>query len=536
MPIQIIIPMSGYGERFKKAGYKIPKALIKVEGKPIIAHVIDLFPGEKKFFFICNKNHIRNKKWRLKKIIQKYAPTGKIISIDPHKLGPIYAVNQVYKFLDLNLPTIINYCDFTCYWDWKLFKNKVLSNSFDGAIPAYRGFHPHSSGVTNYAYIKQKKFLLEDIQEKKPFTRNKINEFTSSGTYFFSSAKLMYEAFNYVKKKKLHIKKEFYVSLAYKYLLKNNKKTLIYPLKYFMQWGTPQDLEEYKYYSDLFKNLIKNNNSPNSIKGTNIIPMAGLGNRFKKEKYKIIKPLIPVMGKPMCLMSMQSLPKSNKNLFVLRSKIKNNSNVINKIKNENSFFKIIDKKTNGQAITVKIGLEYIKKNKKISFSSPYTVGTCDSAILYDKTIYNKLVKNKNTDVIIWVKSKYPYAFKNPKMYSWIKYKNNKIIKTSIKKPFNKVNKKNDLVITGIFTFKNINHAIDSINQLILRNKKINGEYYMDSCIDIFLSSGLKCKIIDVESYISWGTPTELKIFNYWFSCFKIWKSHPYSLSKRKNFL
>ena len=53
--MQIIIPMSGFGKRFKTAGYKLPKPLIEVDGKPIIQHVVDMFPGEKNFFFICNR-------------------------------------------------------------------------------------------------------------------------------------------------------------------------------------------------------------------------------------------------------------------------------------------------------------------------------------------------------------------------------------------------------------------------------------------------------------------------------------------------
>ena len=47
--MQIVIPMSGFGERFRRAGYQIPKPLIEVDGKPIIAHVIDLFPQETNF-------------------------------------------------------------------------------------------------------------------------------------------------------------------------------------------------------------------------------------------------------------------------------------------------------------------------------------------------------------------------------------------------------------------------------------------------------------------------------------------------------
>ena len=42
--MQIIIPMSGHSKRFLNSGYKIPKPLIKVENRPIITHVIDLFP------------------------------------------------------------------------------------------------------------------------------------------------------------------------------------------------------------------------------------------------------------------------------------------------------------------------------------------------------------------------------------------------------------------------------------------------------------------------------------------------------------
>ena len=67
--MQIVIPMSGFGERFRKAGYTIPKPLIEVEGKPIIAHVIDMFPGEKNFLFIARENsYVRNLEDALERI------------------------------------------------------------------------------------------------------------------------------------------------------------------------------------------------------------------------------------------------------------------------------------------------------------------------------------------------------------------------------------------------------------------------------------------------------------------------------------
>ncbi len=35
--------MSGFGERFRRAGYAIPKPLIEIDGKPIVGDVIDSF-------------------------------------------------------------------------------------------------------------------------------------------------------------------------------------------------------------------------------------------------------------------------------------------------------------------------------------------------------------------------------------------------------------------------------------------------------------------------------------------------------------
>ena len=37
----IIIPIGGVGKRFKDNGYTLPKALIKVFGKPILYYLID---------------------------------------------------------------------------------------------------------------------------------------------------------------------------------------------------------------------------------------------------------------------------------------------------------------------------------------------------------------------------------------------------------------------------------------------------------------------------------------------------------------
>ena len=73
---------------------------------------------------------------------------------------------QIREELDLDAPTVINYCDFTCYWNWIKFKEFIEKIDSDGIIPAYCGFHPHSLNNANYAFIKNNGLKIIDIQEK----------------------------------------------------------------------------------------------------------------------------------------------------------------------------------------------------------------------------------------------------------------------------------------------------------------------------------------------------------------------------------
>ena len=278
--IQIIIPMSGFGERFRRAGYKVPKPLIDIDNQPIIAHVINMFPGENDFLFICNENHLANPTYNMRNILKKHCPSGRIVGIPAHKLGPVHAVLQVKDLIDPNRPVIVNYCDFTCYWNWQHFKNFVSTSSCQGAVSAYKGFHPHTLGSTYYAYIKQDQGWMIDIQEKQPYTDNRMEEYASSGAYYFSSGNLMIDSFQYLVDRKLLVGGEYYVSLVYKSIIANGGKVAVYPLQHFMQWGTPDDVMEYKKWSNSFQKLIEKPKHLLNPSGVLIMPMAGLGKRF----------------------------------------------------------------------------------------------------------------------------------------------------------------------------------------------------------------------------------------------------------------
>jgi len=544
--MQIVVPMSGFGERFRSAGYSVPKPLIDVDGKPIIAHVIDMFPGEMDFTFICNEDHLANLDYRMVQILQEFCPTGRIVGIPAHKLGPIYAIRQVEHLLDASRPVVVNYCDFTCYWDWNHFKSFVAKTACTGAVPAYKGFHPHTLGATNYAYMKEvpsntpgkESGWLLDIQEKQSYTENRMEEYASSGTYYFASAKIMSDAFAQTMDQNLNVGGEFYVSLAYQPMLAQGKKIAVYPLQHFMQWGTPDDLAEYNSWSNTFKRLL-NPEQASNVAGSLVIPMAGMGKRFSDEGYGLTKPLIPVFGKAMAIQAISDLPKSRYQSLVLRVDMPGLSDIEASIKQQfpNAILTRVPGVTEGQACTGLIGLDALENSifntdpklaDPITPIDPITFGTCDNGVLFNQNAYQALLDNPAVDVIIWGASGHKNAVRNPQMFGWIDADADGLIQNiSVKTPL--TSPATDPIVIGTFTFKKVDDARSAINALIARDGRVNGEFYLDSCINDAIAMGLQCHLFEVDSFISWGTPNDLKTFEYWQSCFHKWSHHPYRL-------
>lgn len=529
LKMQIIIPMSGFGERFRSAGYKIPKPLIKVDEKTIIQHIVEMFPGETNFTFICNSDHLGQEEYKMRETLEQICPTGKIVPIKGHKLGPIYTVMQALDHINSMEPVIVNYSDFSCYWDYHHFNKIITEADWDGAIPSYRGFHPHTLWSNYYAYVREKNFIACDIQEKQPFTDCPVEEFASSGTYYFKSGALMQQYFQICMDKKMMVNNEYYVSMAYKPMMEDGLRIYVYELPYFMQWGTPEDLEEYCYWSDIFKGML-NEKAPPKQKGVLLLPMVGLGSRFQKEGYSAAKPLIPVSASPMAVQSVNDLPKAESQRFILRKDLPGleSLKVALSEASKGSEFIILGSMTDGQATTCVEGAKGLDPEQHV------TIGACDNGMLYDPELFKKIMSKDDIDVIVWGARGYPGAIRSPAMYGWVESdpETGNIASVSVKAPLK--DPKKDPIVVGVFTFKRLGGFLDAVKRMKEREARVNGEYYVDMAINDAIALGLNCQLFEIDKYICWGTPNDLKTFEYWQSCFHKWSSHPYRLEADKN--
>lgn len=257
--MKIIIPLSGLGKRFADAGYKDIKPLIKVQGKPIIEWVVNLFPGEKDFIFICRDEHLQTT--HLRSELERIMPTCKIISIEGHKFGPVYAVSKAFDYIENDEPVVVNYCDFFQDWDYAHFMETVTGIECDGAIPCYTGFHPHLLHPENlYASCKKdSNDMLLEIREKYSFEKDKAKAWHSGGTYYFSKGSDVKKYFRQMMDEDLSLNGEYYVSLVYNPMVRDGRKILVYDnVPHFCQWGTPRDLEEFNTWMDIMKHYKTN--------------------------------------------------------------------------------------------------------------------------------------------------------------------------------------------------------------------------------------------------------------------------------------
>lgn len=238
--------MSGLGSRFLEAGYTDPKPLIPVLGRPIIEWVVSMFDVEDDIIFVCREDHLQNTE--MKKRLLGFRPNAKIISIEGHKKGPVYALKCIEDVIDNQAETIVSYCDYFMQFDYAEFKKSVNRSGADGAIPCYTGFHPHLMKEKNlYASCKvNARGQLIEIKEKYSFTEDKTKSLHSPGLYYFKRGDILKHYINVMLEKELSLNGEYYASLLYNPMVEDGLKVDVPAnVTHFCQWGTPEDLVDF---------------------------------------------------------------------------------------------------------------------------------------------------------------------------------------------------------------------------------------------------------------------------------------------------
>ncbi len=331
--MNVIIPMTGYGSRFVAAGYQELKPFIRVMGRPVIEWIVkDMYPADVNIIFVCRGEHLM-KDASMRERLLLLAPEAKIVSIEDWvKKGPVYDVLRGYRELlaqqdiDAQEPCIINYCDFYMQWDYAAFAKEAAERGCDGAVPCYSGFHPNLLPEKNYyaSCLTDAQDDLIEIREKYSFEKDKTKAKHSPGVYYFAGGAVMEKYCQILTEhEESAINGEYYASLPYNFMVQDGLKVWVpVNVEYFCQWGTPEDMQEFVYWTDLIRKSeaaqhtggAESSGAEEGMPGRILIPMAGAGQRFADAGYTVHKPAIMTVDratgqeKPMVVCATKDLP------------------------------------------------------------------------------------------------------------------------------------------------------------------------------------------------------------------------------------
>ena len=226
-----------------------------------------------------------------------------------------------------------------------------------------------------------------------------------------------------------------------------------------------------------------------------LIPMAGLGSRFKDAGYIFPKPLIEVRDKTMIQMVVESLNIDANYIFIIQKEHQKQFNLISTLKTMVPNCKIIeiDGITEGAACTTLLAKKYIDN------LNPLIIANSDQYIVWNssKTLYNFYTKNFDGGILT-------FNSIHPK-WSYAKCDENLIVTEVAEK---KVISKNATV--GVYYWKKGSDYVNYADKMIKKNKRVNNEFYVCPVFNEAINDGKKIAISQVEKMHGLGTPEDLK--------------------------
>lgn len=568
--MNIIIPMTGYGSRFVAAGYRELKPFIPVMGKPIIEWIVKgMYPPDVQFIFVCRGEHLQ-KDPSMRERLLALAPSAVIVSIEDWvKKGPVWDVLRAYRALcaasaagveagshkidaldSAGAPdsdgvriekgtaaqfheedgVIINYCDFYMTWDFEEFARQAKERDCDGSVPCYTGFHPNLLPEKNlYAScLTDENDNLVEIREKYSFEKDKTQAKHSPGVYYFRNGGIMEKYCQILTEhEECAINGEFYASLPYNFMVRDGLKVWIPTnVDYFCQWGTPEDLQEFVYWTDLIGEAgqqKKLTEVSDAGAGKVLIPMAGAGQRFADAGYRVHKPAIPTtdrwdgMEKPMVICATKDLPgveEDGRNVIYVDRTFHKEDGVEDAIKAyyPKARFITVEKLTEGQACTCMLAEAYLNPEE------PLLIAGCDNGMDIDGKAF--INKTEECDCIVFTYRHNEAVLQNPNAYGWmLADEAGNITGTSIKKAISDTPME-DPAVVATFWFRKAKVFFEATAKMIREDDRVNGEFYVDQTVKHVLDLGYRAKIFDIDRYVGWGTPADYEGYQGTYAYFK----------------
>ena len=240
-PLHIIMPMAGEGRRFVQEGWKIPKPLIELNGKPLFMRAINSVHIDNaliKYSFIVRKEHID--KYDIDEKIKIFLPQANIFYVDKTTRGAVETCLVAEEAISKEDSILVMDCDLEFrsvgfLQNIKKILNQPIQKVNGGELVSFESTDPRFS----YAEVDENNVVIRTAE------KDVISNHALCGAYFFSSANSFIRAAHKLLDEPVFSKPEYYVSLLYNYLLANGETVKLETMEEYYSYGTPEELKRY---------------------------------------------------------------------------------------------------------------------------------------------------------------------------------------------------------------------------------------------------------------------------------------------------
>jgi HAD superfamily hydrolase (TIGR01509 family) len=231
--INVVIPMAGNGSRFASVGYKHPKPLIDVFGRPMISWVIQNIGIDAHYIFICKKDHYDH--YHLDSLLHSLVPKCTIIQLDKTTEGAACTVLTAKDIIDNDHPLIIANSDQWLDWNSEEFIFNFLIKETYSSVKVST-FLSDGSQKWSYVHINDQHFV-DFVKEKDP-----ISIYGTTGIYMWRKGSDFVRSANKMILSNKRTNNEFYVAPVINEIIEEGALVTKEECKRFWSLGVPDDL------------------------------------------------------------------------------------------------------------------------------------------------------------------------------------------------------------------------------------------------------------------------------------------------------
>lgn len=227
-----------------------------------------------------------------------------------------------------------------------------------------------------------------------------------------------------------------------------------------------------------------------------IIPMAGAGTRFKEKGYSFPKPLIEIHGKPMIEVVVDNLGiKDAHFVFIARKEhiVDYALDSVLELIAPNSTVIPVEWVTEGAACTTLLAEDYIDDDRPLLYAN------CDQFLEWSGPDFIEAMEHVDGGIATFEATHPKWSFAKVNGLGYV-------TEVAEKKPIS------NIATCGIYYWKYGSDYVKYAKQMIDKDIRVNGEYYVCPVFNEAIADGKAIKAHPVQRMWGLGTPEDLEYF------------------------